>query len=80
MAELNCQSYLMTSSGDNGAADDLGPFLREEIMSLNGLNLTSEPVEPVQSAPEPVTVVPPPDVQERKPAEKKLVKPKWLKM
>ena len=70
--------------GDNIAAERIGPFLREDVMSLKGLHLTSDQgqqSEPVQSAPEPVeAVTQPPAVQERKPAEKKLVKPKWLKM
>ncbi|XP_065628514.1 plant UBX domain-containing protein 1 isoform X2 [Quercus suber] len=67
-----------------------GPFLQEEIMSLKGLELIieqgqqAEPAqsapEPVTSAPEPVTSAPSPMVQDRKPAEKKPVKPKWLKM
>ena len=52
-------------------------------MSLKGLELIIEQgqqAEPAQSAPEPVTAAPSPVVQERKPAEKKPVKPKWLKM
>lgn len=60
-----------------------GPFLQEEIVSLKGLELIIEQgqqAEPAQSAPEPVTAAPSPVVQERKPAEKKPVKPKWLKM
>ncbi|KAI4348262.1 hypothetical protein L6164_009002 [Bauhinia variegata] len=72
--------------GDNTAADHVGPFLREEIMSLKDLDFANEQgqqSEPVQSAPEPdaaIATIQPPAVQERKPGEKKLVKPKWLKM
>ncbi|KAK9272141.1 hypothetical protein L1049_002512 [Liquidambar formosana] len=66
--------------GDDGVAANSGPFLREEIMSLKGLHLIPEPEEPIQSAPEPVIGNPAPVVQEHKPAEKKPVKPKWLKM
>eukprot|EP00257_Ricinus_communis_P020311 XP_015579516.1 plant UBX domain-containing protein 1 isoform X1 [Ricinus communis] len=69
------------SQGDDAAALDSGPFLQEEIMSLKGLSVISEPAaEPVQSAPEPITAAPAPVPQESKPAEKKLMKPKWLKM
>ena len=49
-------------------------------MSLKGLELMTEQAEPVQPAPEPVIPVPAPVVEERKPAEKKPVKPKWLKL
>ncbi|KAL4581548.1 hypothetical protein LXL04_006071 [Taraxacum kok-saghyz] len=56
------------------------PFLKEDVMSLKGLHLISEPTpEPSQPAPEPVvgTAAAP----ALKPAgEKKMVKPKWLKM
>ncbi|KAF2316474.1 hypothetical protein GH714_041815 [Hevea brasiliensis] len=67
--------------GDDSAALSSGPFLQEEIMSLKGWELISEPAEPVQSAgPEPVTVAPSPVPQESKSAGKKPIKPKWLKM
>ncbi|XP_050234608.1 plant UBX domain-containing protein 1 [Mercurialis annua] len=73
-------SYVL-SQGDDAAALSSGPFLVEEIMSLKGLDSISEPSEPVESAPEPVTAEPPqPEPQQSKPAEKKLTKPKWLKM
>ncbi|XP_068487370.1 plant UBX domain-containing protein 1 isoform X3 [Phaseolus vulgaris] len=60
-----------------------GPYLEEDILSLkelhaaNGQGQQSEPL--VQSEPEPAVATHPP-VEQRKPAEKKLVKPKWLKM
>lgn len=66
--------------GDDTADVKPGPFLQEEIMSLKGLELVKEHAEPVQTAPEPIQLAPPPVVQENKPAEKKPVKPKWLKL
>ncbi|OMO69091.1 hypothetical protein COLO4_29276 [Corchorus olitorius] len=68
--------------GDDAEAANSGPFLQEEIMSLEGLDLIAEQPEPVQSAPEPTaaSAVPPPVVQESKPGEKKPAKPKWFKM
>ncbi|KDP46342.1 hypothetical protein JCGZ_10182 [Jatropha curcas] len=68
--------------GDDAAALQSGPFLQEEIVSLKGLEAISEPAEPVQlqPAPEPVTAAPTPVPQESKPAGKKPIKPKWLKM
>ncbi|CAK9161724.1 unnamed protein product [Ilex paraguariensis] len=65
--------------GDDSAAAS-GPFLREEVMSLKGLELIAEQAEPAQSAPEPEIASTSSSVQERKPANKKTVKPKWLKM
>ncbi|XP_074309588.1 plant UBX domain-containing protein 1 isoform X2 [Silene latifolia] len=56
------------------------PFLREDVMSLNGLELVSESTkEPIEAASETVPAIPPP-AAERKPADKKAIKPKWLKM
>lgn len=66
--------------GDDAAAANSGPFLQEDVMSLKGLEVIAEQPEPVQSAPEPATVIPPAVTQDPKPAEKKSVKPKWLKM
>ncbi|XP_050382519.1 plant UBX domain-containing protein 1 [Argentina anserina] len=66
--------------GDDAADVKSGPFLHKEIMSLKGLELVKEYAEPVQPAPEPRQEAPPPVIQEKKPAEKKSVKPKWLKM
>lgn len=74
--------WLFPFPDDDGAAAS-GPFLQEEVMSLKGLELIAEQAEPVQPAsegPEPVADSPSPAVQERKPADKKTVKPKWLKM
>ncbi|XP_034705619.1 plant UBX domain-containing protein 1 isoform X1 [Vitis riparia] len=68
--------------GNDGAAGNSGACLREEIMSLKGLHLVTELVEPVRPAiePEAEKAAPPPVAQEPKPAQKKPVKPKWLKM
>ncbi|KAK7266886.1 hypothetical protein RIF29_19546 [Crotalaria pallida] len=69
--------------GDDTLVGHVGPYLCEEVMSLKGLHIGSDqgqPSEPVQSAPEPVEATQRPAVEERKPADKKLVKPKWLKM
>lgn len=58
-----------------------GAFLQEDVMSLKGLDLVPEPKkEPSQLPSEGVTAGRLPVVQERKPAEKKVIKPKWLKM
>ncbi|XP_031384204.1 plant UBX domain-containing protein 1 isoform X2 [Punica granatum] len=76
-------SYDVSKDKDVAAAES-GPFLSEYVMALKGLDLESiaEQARPVESAPESeqAAPAPPPVVQERKPAEKKLVKPKWLKM
>lgn len=74
--------HFLTCSGNDGAAGNSGACLREEIMSLKGLHLVTELVEPVQPAiePEAEKAAPPPVAQEPKPAQKKPVKPKWLKM
>ncbi|XP_068666122.1 plant UBX domain-containing protein 1 [Aristolochia californica] len=64
---------------DENAAANSGPFLRDDIRSLNGLDFVPEQEQVVESAPEPVAE-PPPNVPEVKPATKKSIKPKWLKM
>ncbi|XP_054780102.1 plant UBX domain-containing protein 1-like isoform X4 [Prosopis cineraria] len=72
-----------TPLGESSMAEHTGPFLLEDVVSLKGLDVTNDhgqQSEPVQSAPEPVEASQTPAVQERKPADKKLVKPKWLKM
>ncbi|PIA51386.1 hypothetical protein AQUCO_01100305v1 [Aquilegia coerulea] len=65
--------------GDELAAANSGPFLLDEIQSLNGLEIMSEQPEPSQSAAEPATVNPPVNVQEPKSTEKKPAMPKWFK-
>ncbi|XP_011098826.1 plant UBX domain-containing protein 1 [Sesamum indicum] len=65
--------------GDDGA-QFAGPFLQEEVLSLLGLEFVAEQAVPAsQPAPEPV-VSSPSIVPENKPSEKKMIKPKWLKM
>nr|AFK42906.1 unknown [Lotus japonicus] len=83
-----CPGALVNFSYDvskGGSAVDLNsPYLREEILSLKGSDAADDQgqqSELVQSEPEPVEPTKPPTpVQEQKPAQKKLVKPKWLKM
>ncbi|GJQ97120.1 hypothetical protein Tco_0008259 [Tanacetum coccineum] len=71
------------SKGDSGVAVS-SPFLKEEVMSLKGLELIAEQEKPVvnQGPVEPTAAsTAPPPVQEQKPAtDKKMAKPKWLKM
>ncbi|KAL9226122.1 hypothetical protein vseg_001972 [Gypsophila vaccaria] len=56
------------------------PFLQEDVMSLNGLDLVPEPMkEPDESASATVPAVPAP-APERRASDKKPMKPKWLKM
>uniref|UniRef100_A0A5B6ZQ44 Putative tether containing UBX domain for GLUT4 isoform X2 n=1 Tax=Davidia involucrata TaxID=16924 RepID=A0A5B6ZQ44_DAVIN len=71
-------SYDLPKGDDSGAAS--GPFLQEEVLSLKGLEHIPEQAEPVQPDPKPVIASSSLAVQERKPADKKPVKPKWLKM
>ncbi|XP_024978647.1 plant UBX domain-containing protein 1-like [Cynara cardunculus var. scolymus] len=70
-------SYDLPQVDDNiGAA---GPFLKEDVMSLKGLELILEQKpEPDHSAPEPSVAAAP--AARKSAAEKKMVKPKWLKM
>nr|XP_016454347.1 PREDICTED: plant UBX domain-containing protein 1-like [Nicotiana tabacum] len=65
--------------GDDGAAA-LGPYLQEEVMSLQGLDsmIEMEPGEP--SRDEPPKTNPPASAPDQKPADKKKIKPKWLKL
>ncbi|KAF5177385.1 Plant ubx domain-containing protein [Thalictrum thalictroides] len=65
--------------GDDLAAANSGPFLLDEIQSLNGLDIISEPSEPLQSATEPAAIGSSVNVQEPKSAEKKPGVPKWFK-
>lgn len=66
-----------------GAKVSKGPYLKEDIVSLRGLefDLVPQQAEPEQSGQDPVTTVTQSSlVHEDKPADKKPVKPKWLKM
>ncbi|KAL3526334.1 hypothetical protein ACH5RR_010990 [Cinchona calisaya] len=69
------------SRGDDAAATS-GPFLREEVMSLQGLEIRDEQAEPAQppSADHVISSSADAAVPDRKPADKKNIKPKWLKM
>ncbi|CAK9179349.1 unnamed protein product [Ilex paraguariensis] len=71
-------SYDLPKGNDDAAVS--GPFLQEEVMSLKGLELAAEQAQPAQSAPEPVIGSTSRVTQEQRPADKKTVKPKWLKM
>ncbi|GAV85754.1 UBX domain-containing protein [Cephalotus follicularis] len=76
-------AYDLPRGGDTAAAGNSGPFLREEILSLKGLEfITKQAPQPVGPAQEPDAANSgrSPLAQERKPADKKPVKPKWLKM
>lgn len=77
-----CAKFLVTwkkiSTGDDVAS---GNYLKEEVLSLQGLEFKTTQAEPVQSVPEPALEAKPTPAQEQKPpAEKKNIKPKWLKM
>ncbi|XP_024975912.1 plant UBX domain-containing protein 1-like [Cynara cardunculus var. scolymus] len=71
------------SKGDDHVGAASGPFLKEDIMLLKGLELVAEEEKPEvnQGATKLVAAGGSPAVQERKPAaDKKMVKPKWLRM
>ncbi|PWA67890.1 ubiquitin-related domain-containing protein [Artemisia annua] len=56
-----------------------GPFLKEDVMALKGLEVIPEQKSKLdQPAPEPIVASAP--AAQNLPAEKKMVKPKWLKM
>ncbi|XP_015063273.1 plant UBX domain-containing protein 1 isoform X2 [Solanum pennellii] len=59
-----------------------GSYLQEEVMSLQGLDSMIEKMEPDEpSRDESPTTNPPPSVPDQKPAaDKKKIKPKWLKL
>ncbi|KAM3364063.1 plant UBX domain-containing protein 1 [Capsicum galapagoense] len=67
--------------GDDGAAA-LGSYLQEEVLSLQGLDSMIEKVEPGEpSRDESPARNPPASVEDQKPAaDKKKIKPKWLKL
>ncbi|XP_042418493.1 plant UBX domain-containing protein 1-like [Zingiber officinale] len=56
-----------------------GPYLRDDIISLNGLDLTTEQADPVHPEEPKVVQIPSPVLDSRPPA-KKPTKPKWLKL
>ncbi|XP_059294291.1 plant UBX domain-containing protein 1 isoform X1 [Lycium ferocissimum] len=67
--------------GDDGAAAS-GPYLQEVVMSLLGLDTMIDKEEPGEpSRDEPPKSDPPTSVPDQKPAaDKKKIKPKWLKL
>lgn len=75
----NSKAYVVGCTGDDSANANLGSFLQDDILSLNGLDLIQEEVKQVESAPEPVVEQPTPNAQEVTPSEKKPIKPKWFK-
>ncbi|XP_058228303.1 plant UBX domain-containing protein 1-like [Rhododendron vialii] len=66
-------------NGGNGPTVS-GSYLKEDVSSLKGLELIPEQQEPVEAALEPAAANSSPAVPERKPADKKPAKPKWLKL
>ncbi|GKV07882.1 hypothetical protein SLEP1_g19588 [Rubroshorea leprosula] len=75
-------SYDLPKGNGSTAAANSGPFLKEEVMCLKGLEVMDEQIEHAESAPEPPAPSPGPSpiAQESKPADKKPAKPKWFKM
>ncbi|KAH7846956.1 hypothetical protein Vadar_020080 [Vaccinium darrowii] len=72
-------SYDLPRGGASSSVS--GPFLQEDVLSLKGLEFNVEQAEPAEAAPDPVMASPSsPAVPERKPTNKKPVKPKWLKL
>ncbi|KAL4193618.1 hypothetical protein AMTRI_Chr06g177660 [Amborella trichopoda] len=76
-------SYDLINGEDEGILIS-GPFLRDDIMALKDIHLKTVPIEEVIRA-EPDTTVPveveaPSMPVEAKPATKKPVKPRWLRM
>lgn len=81
---LNINQFIwLLSFLDDNVVNEAVSFLQEEIISLKGLELIAEQVEPGQPTPEssePVVETPSVAVKEHKSADKKTLKPKWLKM
>ncbi|KAI3452525.1 hypothetical protein Pfo_009189 [Paulownia fortunei] len=65
--------------GDDGAAF-AGPFLQEEVMSLQSLEFVAQQEEPAPQPTPELAITSPSVVPEQKPSDKKKIKPKWLKM
>lgn len=63
------------------AASLTGPFLQDDVMSLNGLEFLAQQEEPAsEPRPEPGVSTNTTTAPESKPKDKKNIKPKWLKM
>ncbi|GAA0139092.1 hypothetical protein LIER_00708 [Lithospermum erythrorhizon] len=74
-------SYDFPKGSDTTAIS--GTFLKEEVMSLQGLEVVDEQIEPVESAmdtDEPSPAVAVPAIREQKPTAKKNIKPRWMKL
>ncbi|CAH9123199.1 unnamed protein product [Cuscuta epithymum] len=74
-------SYNLPNGGDEGAPGQ--HYLQEEIMSLQNLESSAITKQEDEVVPEPqpsVAINDPTPSQEKKPADKKNIKPKWLKM
>ncbi|KAG6490945.1 hypothetical protein ZIOFF_052277 [Zingiber officinale] len=69
----------MFDSCDLDSDNSKGPYLRDDIISLNGLDLTTEQADPVHPEEPKVVQIPSPVLDSRPPA-KKPTKPKWLKL
>lgn len=65
---------------DTPEEEDKGPFLRDDIAALCDLHLFSGQKEEKKPAEPSLPVEPPAQVLDNKPADKKAVKPKWLRM
>ena len=70
---------LFPFAGDNSPAIS-GPYLQDGVLSLKGLEIIPKRDEPVEAAPQPITASSSMAAPERKPANKKPTKPKWLKL
>lgn len=70
---------LWVFSGGN-EAPSAGPFLQEDVMSLQGLEFIAQQAEPAPKPTQEQAIPSPSVVPEEKPTDKKKIKPKWLKM
>ncbi|KAG9141988.1 hypothetical protein Leryth_009332 [Lithospermum erythrorhizon] len=74
-------AYNLPTGSDTTAVS--GPYLKEEVMSLQGLEMVVEQTEPAQSVMETTDQSPavaPLPMPEKKPTDKKNIKPKWMKL
>ncbi|KAL8043762.1 hypothetical protein ABFX02_08G006200 [Erythranthe guttata] len=73
-------AYDLPKGGEENAPF-VGPFLHDDVMSLQGLEFAAQQAGPThESAAEEAVSSPSVVVPEQKPSEKKNIKPKWLKM
>lgn len=76
----NLPCIVVADEESDSAIAKTGPYLRDDILSLNGLDFTTENADPVTSEQEPPAVETSPAVPDPKPPVKKPAKPKWLKL